>query len=762
MAPRKPVTEFHKLSVRAILKKIWKTLQTRAAKSVYVVIAGTFVLIALFSVAITPERYHLQVGDIAYKTITASKDVVDENATARQREEAARLVEPTYLHKEGVADDVLQNLSAILIQINAVQKYGQSILEQNASGDAKAQRSYVFKSAELEYASSLVPSIAFSSYQLDTLLRASDADMQNLNDNITAAVENTMNTTVREGYVNEAIQYLQQIIGYKTEIDMLQNVVTPILRKVIQPNMVIDQEATEALQQEARDAVDPVIYKQGQNIVIARERVTANQLEMLRSLGLLDDENFDMISYVGGALIVMLAMAALVIILLLFGREYFVNPMKVAILMIALCICFAICIGGKLINIAAPPILLGAMMVTSLLGMAYGIAANVSLAIMVSSLLLGGNSTFTTEMVNLILPALISGFIVISIIKHKPNRQQILIAGSVAAVSNMLTILSVSFMTNTSISVGFNSGIWSAAAALVASLICIGLDLIFETVFQLATPGKLLELSNPNHPLLRKLLLEAPGTYHHSIIVANLAESAAEAIGANPLLARVGAYFHDIGKMKRPVYFKENQFGEDPHQMTNPFVSSAILIAHTTDGLALAQNYRLPREIQDIIVEHHGDTPVIFFYQKALEESDDQLVDIDDFRYDGRRPHSKESAIIMLADTVEAAIRSMPDPTPATIRANIEKLVSNKIQDGQLSQAPITLSDIDKISEAFATVLNGVFHERIEYPDPPLKRSKLRSVASPEESEVAKPAPKKPKTAAPLKKKPGSGAVPKP
>jgi hypothetical protein len=262
--------------------------------------------------------------------------------------------------------------------------------------------------------------------------------------------------------------------------------------------------------------------------------------------------------------------------------------------------------------------------------------------------------------------------------------------------------------------------------------LCIGLGLIFETVFRLATPGKLLELSNPNHPLLRRLQLEAPGTYHHSIIVANLAESAAEAIGANPLLARVGSYFHDIGKMKRPVYFKENQLGEDPHQMTNPFVSAAILIAHTTDGLALAQNYRLPQEIQDIIVEHHGDTPVIFFYQKALEESDDQLVDMDDFRYDGHRPLSKESAIIMLADTVEAAVRSMTDPTPKTIRANIEKLVSHKIQDGQLAQAPITLSDIDKISEAFANVLNGVFHERIEYPDPPMKRTRLRTASGPD------------------------------
>ena len=759
------------LSAAIMLKRVWNALKTKTAQCFYILIAASLVLIVLFSVAIIPERYHLQVGDIANKTITATKDVVDQTATARQQEEAARLVEPTYLHKEGVAADVLQNLATILTQINAVQQYGSSTLEQAAPGDAKGQRAYVFNAAELEYAESLIPSMVLASYQMDTLLRASDGDMLALNDNINSAVQNTMNSTVREGYVSEAIQYLQQIIGYKTEIDLLQNVVTPILRKVIQPNMIIDLEATETMRQEARDTVEPIVYKQGQNIIVARERVTANQLEMLRSLGLLDDQEFDIASYFGGALIVLLAMAVLAVIIWLFGKEYFINPMKLTILMIVLIISFGICIGGRLIHVSATPVLLGAMVITSLLGMAYGIAGNITLSILVSSLILGGDSTFSTEMVNLILPALISGFIVILMIKRRPNRQQILIAGVVAAAINMLIILSISLMTNTSIAEGFRGGLWSAAAAVVASLLCVGLDLVFETVFQIATPGKLLELSNPNHPLLRRLLLEAPGTYHHSIIVANLAESAAEAIGANPLLARVGAYFHDIGKMKRPVYFKENQFGEDPHQMTNPFVSSAILIAHTTDGLALAQSYRLPHEIQDIIVEHHGDTPVIYFYQKALEESDDQMVDIDDFRYDGQRPRSKESAIIMLADTVEAAVRSMSNPNPKTIRSFIEKLVSNKILDGQLSQAPITLSDIDKISEAFSTVLNGVFHERIEYPDPPAKRQEPKAdikdkgkdsaeVESAKPATTAKPKPspvKKPRVSTAKKRPAASG-----
>ncbi|HNX63156.1 MAG TPA: HDIG domain-containing protein [Candidatus Limiplasma sp.] len=695
---------------------LWAKLRTMQARCWYVLLLGTLVMMALFFFAITPERYNLQVGDIAYTTITASKDVVDEIATERNRDDAASKVEPTYLYKEGVTADVMHNLTSILTQANTVQQYGQKTLEQHAPGDLQKQKAYVFTTAEIEYAKSLFTLVTLADYQINTLMRTADQDMLDLNDNITSAVENTMNTTIREGYVNESIQYLQQIIGYKTNMDLLQNVATPILRKVVQPNMVIDQDATAKLQQEARDAVEPVIYKQGQNIVIARERVTANELEMLRSLGLLDNENFDLTMYVGGGLLVLLAMAAYIMVLFLFGSHDLRKPRKLAIQMIILNITLAVCIFAKMIDLYLPPVLLGAMMMTGMMGVAPATAGSVSLAVVVSALIAGGNSTYGTEMVNILLTTIISGFLSIVIIRLRPYRQQVLLAGVVTALSNIAIILTIGFMTNTSVQDVFANSLWSAAGALVASLLCLGLGPILESIFHLATQSKLLELCNPNQPLLRRLLMEAPGTYHHSIIVANLAEAAAEAIGANPLLARSGAYYHDIGKLKRPLYFKENQIGENPHEYTNPYVSAAILTAHTRDGLMMAQQYHLPEEIQDIIIEHHGDTPVMYFYHKALQQANGQPVDINDFRYDGRRPHMKESAIIMLADTVEAAVRSMSDPTPKAIEEFIERLVRGKLEDGQLSHAPVTLSDIDKICDAFSAVLNGVFHERIEYP----------------------------------------------
>jgi len=693
-------------------ERVGQALSSQKAHCAYVLLACALMLGALFLLSITPQRYDLKVGDISHNTITATKDVVDEISTARQREEAAKKVEPTYLFKESVAADVSQNLQVILSQVSAVQQYGQTLLEQNP----QTRKSDVFGEAEIKYARSLLTHLTLADYQLRTLLGATTEQISAMAENLTSAVDNALNTTIREGYVNETIQYLQQIIAYKTDIDLLQNVVTPILMKVIQPNMVIDQEATEKLRDEARANVEPVMYKQGQNIVLARERVTANQLEMLRSLGLLDDDNVDVVMYVGGVLLVLLAMAVLTIGLMLFDVDTLRDSKRLIILSIILCVTMALCILGRLIHPYLTPVLLAAMMMTGLLSPAAAVSGGLCMSVLVAALVAGSDSTYGAEMMNILFTAFIGGILSVAIIRRKPYRQQVLLCGIVTALANIVIILAIGFMTNTSLYDVFNNALWSAGGALLASILCIALDSLLETAFHLATPSKLLELSNPNHPLLRRLLIEASGTYHHSIIVANLAEAAAEAVGARPLLARAGAYFHDIGKLKRPLYFKENQIGENPHEHTNPYVSAAIVTAHTRDGLIMAQQYHLPQEIQDIIVEHHGDTPVAYFYHKAMQQADGQPVDIADFRYDGKRPHSMESAIIMLADTVEAAVRSMPDPTPESIRAFITKLIKGKLEDGQLDHAPLTLRDITRIGDAFATVLNGVFHERIEYP----------------------------------------------
>jgi uncharacterized domain HDIG len=224
----------------------------------------------------------------------------------------------------------------------------------------------------------------------------------------------------------------------------------------------------------------------------------------------------------------------------------------------------------------------------------------------------------------------------------------------------------------------------------------------------------LIELSNPNQPLLKRLALEAPGTYQHSILVGNLSEAACEAIGANSLLARVGSYYHDVGKIKRPLMFKENQFGiENPHDKLDVLQSLDIIISHREDGIYLAHEYKLPNELIDFIDQHHGTTLVAYFYNKAKEQN--LALPQDRFRYKGKRPQTKETAIVMLADSSEAAVRSLNELNEVKITETIKNIVKSKLEDEQLSESHLTVSDLFKIEEVFINYFKGVYHQRIQY-----------------------------------------------
>jgi len=212
--------------------------------------------------------------------------------------------------------------------------------------------------------------------------------------------------------------------------------------------------------------------------------------------------------------------------------------------------------------------------------------------------------------------------------------------------------------------------------------------------------------------------VEAPGTYHHSIIVGNLAEAAAEAVGGDALLARVGSYYHDIGKLKRPYFFTENQFTEEnPHEKIAPTLSTLIITAHVKEGVELAREAKLPEVIVDLIRQHHGTDLVRFFFHRAAENDKEEQVEEKDFRYPGPRPQTKEAAIIMLADSVEAAVRSLAKPTPARVEQLVRRIIKERLNDGQLDESDLTFKDLDKVADAFVRVLSGIFHTRVEYPD---------------------------------------------
>jgi len=257
----------------------------------------------------------------------------------------------------------------------------------------------------------------------------------------------------------------------------------------------------------------------------------------------------------------------------------------------------------------------------------------------------------------------------------------------------------------------------------ISGVIVTGLIPIVETIFGYTTDIKLLELMNLNHPLLKRLAIEAPGTYNHSILVGSMAEAAAEAINARPLMSRVSAYYHDIGKLTKPLYFIENQGTENKHDKLTPSMSSLILIAHIKNGVELAKEYKLGREITDIIKQHHGTSLITYFYQKAIKIENPHLKEINekDYRYPGPKPQTKEAGLVMLADEVEAASKTLTDPTPARIQGLVQRIINKIFIDGQLNECELTLKDLHLIAKSFNRVLGGIFHHRVDYKEPSLK-----------------------------------------
>ena len=697
------------------LRRVTTWFHGTSAKCAAVIVLGSLVLFGLFALACVSDRYSLQVGEIAHQTITATKDVEDTVTTEQHRKAAAAAVEASYHLQEGATEEVLMALDDLMAELALVQQYGQNLRNAAETPILSTMRSY--SSEEISYAQSMVKGITLTQYQTRVLLNTHTDSFNTMVTEVRHAVENALNTTIREGQVSTSISNINAICKYRVDSDLTNSIVPVVLNAVIKPNMVVDENATEAARQVARDSVAPVIYKQGQNIIREGERVSSYQIAMLSALGLLDNTSVDLNVYGGAALVVLATVILMVLMLHMLNPESLRDLRQVLVIMLVMIISVGLgVISVKLINVYLVPVALGAMLLTGLLGARTGLTAGLALAVILASLAAGSNSGYTSEMVHLMLTGIVGSVAAVKFLAGKPQRVRTVVCGVLVAGVNLVMMLAQGLMTASDLHKTLSDAVWSMAGGVISGLIAVGFQPVFEAAFNLATPSKLLELANPNQPLLRRLLLEAPGTYHHSIIVANLSEAAAEKIGANPLLARTGAYFHDIGKLKRPLYFKENQRGENPHDRTDPYVSAAIVTAHTADGLTLAQKHHLPPEIQRIIVEHHGDTPVMYFYHKALQQADGKPVDIKDFRYGGSRPSTKESAIVMLADTIEAAVRSMADPTPQAIQRFIERLIRGKIEDGQLSNSPLSLLDIDGICEAFSAVLSGVFHERIEYP----------------------------------------------
>ncbi|MCL2186223.1 MAG: HDIG domain-containing protein [Treponema sp.] len=310
--------------------------------------------------------------------------------------------------------------------------------------------------------------------------------------------------------------------------------------------------------------------------------------------------------------------------------------------------------------------------------------------------------------------ALVSGIAASTVLHNQQNRMSLIKAGLVIAAANCVAVIVILLINQSSLSEYPALLFWAALNGIVCGMLTIGFLPPLEQLLNAVTPFRLMELSDLNAPILRKLFTTAPGTYSHSLMVANLAEQACQDIGANPLLARVGAYYHDIGKMENPTYFVENQTDYNKHDEIAPRLSATIIRSHVKLGVEKANSLGLPKDVISIIAEHHGNSIISWFYNKAAEQ--ETSVNSEDFSYPGNPPRSKESAIVMLADITEAAVRTLTKPTPGKMEKFIQQLFQAKIDHGQLSQSDLSFNELEIIKRAFVRVLVGYYHSRIEYP----------------------------------------------
>ena len=633
---------------------------------------------------------------IAQKTLT----VEDVKRTELHKREVAQKVEPILVPAED--DFIKSNLETLQNSIIQIRK-------KNSSEKEKIEELNVL------FDLSGNPKKTFI---LDFLLHVDDASLREAFDKASLSLVNILQKGITEkDYEKDNINALIQD-NLITNVSKRQMIVIPaLLEQVIVPNLVVDEAATEIAKLNAQEAVKPykVTFQKGEKIVFEGEPVTRLKRDALREAGY----NVYELNWQGilSVYILVLFLTIIYLAYLKFFEKDFLEPRYLALSSMMSIIACSIAV---LLPTGFSPYILPipAIIIIS------AIFLNPRIAFLLSSLtlvILTVGMQYETQFLIVFTILSIIGMITISKIKYT-RRFDLIKAGFHLGVAGVLTMMSLYFIDKCLIDVNnyliLKNCIFLFANSIISSIAALGLSPILESTFHIITPYGLAELGDHNQPLLKRLQIEAPGTYHHSLMVSTLCEAAAEAIGANPILARVGAFYHDIGKLKRPLFFVENQsyFSiENPHNTLNPRLSKMVITAHPKDGVDLAKEYGLPSIINDFILQHHGEGIAKYFYNQAVQEEGAENVKEEQFRYTGPKPNRKETAILMLADAVESAVRAMKGATVDQIENIIDKIIVERLNDGQLADSPLTLKDLKVIASTFSRILRGMQHNRIKY-----------------------------------------------
>ena len=669
-------------------------------KKIILYIITFIVLYCTLMTGIITRKYDLKVGDIPKSDIKAHREIIDESATEARKKEAEEKVDKQYSLRTDVQKQSEEKIKGFFSSV-------EKVLAQDKPEEEKAK---------------LIPRAPFkiTDAQANKIASMNEQSTKKLESVCIDGLNKAYEAPIEDGNEQDLKEAKKEYTDFISSSDLSDSEKAIALNfvNVVEPNFFYDKEKTDELIKETLKQVPPVMIKKNQIVVSEGEPVTAHQLELLGTLGLLSDS--------ASALYIYIALGVLVIIVMYLQYGYIhkyypaINKEFSKIVMISILNVFPVILArlfGMMSNYIIPLACMP-MLITLLLN--YKISLVFS---MLNVILIGGAVGFNP---NIIILAILNVVLGGTLLRKMQQRNDILYSSITVAVLSSILTFSVGTLTTNNFMEILADSTFAAAGAILSGILTIGVLPFFESTFDIVTNAKLLELSNPNNPLLKKLLMEAPGTYHHSILVANLAELAAEQVGGNPLLARIGAYYHDVGKTKRPYFFRENQFGKkNPHDRLKPEVSSKIIISHVKEGSELAKEYNLPKTIHDFIVTHHGETLVKYFYLtvKNNSENPDEVKE-EDFKYPGPKPMSKEQGIVMLADSTEAAVRSINEPTEEKIEKMVNNIIDDKLASGQLDNCDLTLGDISKIKKCFLKALNGIHHERIEYPDDNKKEKK--------------------------------------
>lgn len=657
----------------------------------------------LMTVTISSQNYFFQKvieNGISKRDIVAQKDikVIDTKKTEQHKKEVAQGVEPILTQ----AEDEFITTSLATLQSSVMK-----IRDKSVSDDVKIEElSVLFDESGKK---GLV----------DFLLRSNDNDLQSIFDKAKITLSSVLSTGIsaRDFDNNNVSSIIKKNLPHN--VPRYQGaLIEGLLNQVIVPNLVVDEFATEIAKKNAQNAVKPyeVVFKKGQKIVFEGEPVTKLKQDALRAAGY----NVLEVNY-GGILGFFVLIAFFTFVFMQYEKNFEKQYYNAKYMSIMASFTLFLAFVCALLPTGFSPYIIPIPAYTILLSI-FTTPRNAFFGSTIVLALISIGMHWNIEVVVAFM--LLNTVVMTAVSKLKfSKRSDLLITSSKISLAGVLIVGGIYFLEKYMMDIDNllifkDLGYILINCFVISGILLLGVLPIIENLFRVMTPYGLAELADHNQPLLRKLMQDAPGTFNHCLTVSHLCENAAEAIGANPVLARAGAMYHDIGKLMRPMFFVENQsfYGiENPHKSCTPRFSKMLITAHPKDGVELAKDEHLPQVINNFILQHHGTSLVSYFYNEALKEEGAENVNEEQFRYPGPKPNMKETAILMIADAVESAVRAAKNPSNEEIDAIINKIIKERLNDGQLSDSPLTLKDLKTIAETFSRMLRGMHHKRIKY-----------------------------------------------